>query len=201
MLFLVPETVLLYPNKIWMRLLFLSIILASCGTLTAQTQVSPSVMNYSQREFPNTLNALGDSTTQRKKWSLYKYGGISASYGFMNSGSYSAFSAPIGLQLNRRITNNVYAFAGISAAPAFFNFNQSFSNSSIYKNAMGGSGINANAFGMYTKFEAGLMYVNDARTFSISGSIGVSKTNFPYYTGDRNNAPQPQPIGASRQKQ
>jgi hypothetical protein len=64
---------------------------------------------------------------------------------------------------------------------------------------MGGAGINPNAFGMYTKFEAGLMYVNDARTFSISGSIGVSKTNFPYYNSERNNTPHPQPIGASRQ--
>ncbi len=199
MLFLAPEPVLLYPNKIWMRLLFLSILLATCGALNAQMQVSPSVMNYFQREMTNPFNAIGDSATQAKKWSLYKYGGVSVSYGFMNSSSYSAFSAPIGLQLNRRLTNNVYAFAGISAAPTYFNFNQSFSNSAIYKNGMGGSAINPNAFGMYTKFEAGLMYVNDARTFSISGSIGVSKTNFPYYTGDRNNTPHPQPIGATRQ--
>lgn len=182
-----------------MRLLFLSILLATFGSLTAQTQVSPSVMNSFQREMNNPFNAIGDSVTQGKKWSLYKYGGVSASYGFMNSGSYTAFSAPIGLQLNRRLTNNVYAFAGISAAPTYLNFNRSFSNSAIYKNGMGGSVINPNAFGMYTKFEAGLMYVNDARTFSISGSIGVSKTNFPYYTSDRNNVPNPQPIGATRQ--
>lgn len=199
MLFLVYELVLLYPNLVWMRVLFLTIFLVSCGSISAQKQVSPSVMNSFQREMVNPFNAIGDSATQGKKWSLYKYGGVSASYGFMNTGSYTAFSAPIGLQLNRRLTNNVYAFAGISAAPTYLNFNRSFSNSAIYKNAMGGSAINPNAFGMYTKFEAGLMYVNDARTFSISGSIGVSKSNFPYYTGDRNNAPPPQPIGITRQ--
>jgi hypothetical protein len=33
---------------------------------------------------------------------------------------------------------------------------------------------------MYSAASLGLIYINDARTFSISGSISVERSNYPY---------------------
>jgi hypothetical protein len=32
---------------------------------------------------------------------------------------------------------------------------------------------------MYSRADIGLMYVNDAKTFSISGSIGIERSTYP----------------------
>ena len=61
-----------------------------------------------------------------KKWFVNKYIGVSSSVGFFNGGNVTVFSAPVGLQLNRKLNSNWYAFAGISATPAYINFNHSF---------------------------------------------------------------------------
>jgi hypothetical protein len=144
-------------------------------------------MNYAQRDAFSYLNPMSDSNTAKKKWSLHKYSGIAASYSFFNGGSASIFSVPLGLQLNRQLNNNFYAFAGISAAPSYINFSRSFINADIKK-------YNTSNLALYSRFEAGLMYVNDARTFSISGSIGVERNSFPvypYYNGANFQKQQP----------
>jgi len=38
-----------------------------------------------------------------------------------------------------------------------------------------------NGLGVYSRAELGLMYVNDAKTFSVSGSIGVQRSSYPVY--------------------
>jgi len=169
-------------------------------SVRAQSQLPLSALNYTQRDAFNHYNSISDSNNVNKKWSLYKYGGVSASYVFLNGGNASVFSAPIGLQLNRRLNNNLYAFAGISAAPAYINFNRSFINSDINKNNSGINRYGTNSFGMFSKFEAGLMYINDAKTFSISGSIGVYENSFPGYPSfNGTNIQNQQPLNSSRQ--
>ena len=48
--------------------------------------------------------------------------------------------------------------------------------------------MNASNFGIYPAAQMGLMYINDERTFSISGSIGVSRSSYynrsPFYAPD-----------------
>ena len=61
-----------------------------------------------------------------KKWFVSKYAGVTTSVGYFNGGNATIFAAPVGLQLNRKLTNNWYAFAGISATPAYIGFNHSF---------------------------------------------------------------------------
>ncbi|MGH2563931.1 MAG: hypothetical protein ACRDE5_05430, partial [Ginsengibacter sp.] len=42
-------------------------------------------------------------------------------------------------------------------------------------------------FGTYSSASLGLMYINDSRTFSISGSIGIERSSnplLPFYTGN-----------------
>jgi len=41
--------------------------------------------------------------------------------------------------------------------------------------------VNPYSFGINSRVDIGLMYINDARTFSISGSIGVERAAYPVY--------------------
>ena len=149
-------------------------------------------MNYPQAGAFTHYGQLCDSSQLNQKWSIHKYGGISTGLGFFNHGYYSFLSAPVGLQLHRRINNNLYAFAGITAAPSYINFNHSFKSGELYKGRPGLSGITSNNFGMYAKAEIGLMYINDERTFSISGSIGIDRSSYPLYPANRISSPNQQ---------
>jgi hypothetical protein len=164
-----------------MRTILFTLLLLSTLSLRAQSTLPQGGLNYTPANPFTSYPALGSYNISPKKWSLSKYAGMSASYGFFNGGSATVFSTPVGLQVNRRINNNVYAFAGVAAAPAFYNFNSSFINSDINKYNTGINRYGTSNFGMYSKFETGLMYINDDRTFSISGSIGVYKSNYPAY--------------------
>jgi hypothetical protein len=183
-----PKLVFLSPVMNRIEKLVLLMLLLSFISMKAESQLIYSGMNYSQRNAFSPLNAMSDSNMARKKWSLHKYAGISLGYGFFNGGGASYFSAPVGLQLNRRINSNLYAFAGISAAPAYVNFSRSFVNTDIKK-------MNTNNLYMYSRFEAGLMYINDEKTFSISGSISVDRSNYPVYPYyQRTASPKQQPL-------
>ena len=182
-----------------MRSLILISTIISFISVQAQAQFPVNGINHTPGDAFNHYNSISDSNTVQKKWSLYKYGGISVSYVFFKGGGASVFSAPIGLQLNRRLNNNLYAFVGIAAAPSYINFNRSFINSDINKNNPGITRFGANGFNMTSKFEAGLMYINDDRTFSISGSIGVYRSNFtqqPFYNST--NLQNQQPVNNAR---
>jgi hypothetical protein len=160
---------------------------------------TPGMMNSSQMGgFPHYSQQL-DSSTLNRKWSMNKYVGISSSFGFFNGGNMSVMSVPIGVQLNRRLTQNLYAFAGVSVAPSYFTYNRSFNDFNIYKSSPGNSRINTNGLGIYSRAEAGLMYINDDRTFSISGSIGFDRSTYPIYPANsRVNRPTQQPFVGSR---
>ena len=170
-----------------MRISIGIIALLSFLSPRAQTHLPVSSMYYSEwRPFPG-YNPLNDSSHVNQKWYFSNYTGISAGLGFSGSGSTTFLSAPVGLQLNRQLNNNVIAFAGISAAPAFFSFSHSFTDPALYKSYPGSYLPNTYGFGMHARAELGLMYVNDAKTFSISGSIGVERSSYPIYPSDRMN--------------
>ena len=113
-----------------------------------------------------------------KKWFLSKYMGMQTSIGFHNGSNVTVFSAPLGLQLNRKLNNNWYAFAGIAPTPSFINFNHSFTAANNNKLMQTNSLYSPNNFNLFPKAELGLMYINDQKTFSISGSISVEKSNY-----------------------
>jgi hypothetical protein len=98
------------------------------------------------------------------------------------------------LQLNRRLNNNYYAFAGISAAPAYINFNRSFLFSDANKVYPNNGFFKSNSFGMCSGAELGLMYVNDAKTFSVSGSLGVQSSSYPVFPYQRMSTARPNPV-------
>lgn len=123
-------------------------------------------------------NGLKDSASN-KKWTLSRYSSISTSFVGWKGGYATVVAAPLGLQLNRSINNNLSAFAGVSVAPAYINIRQRFMNTDINKLNQTNPFYRANNLSMYSRAEIGLSYTNDERTFQISGSIGVERNNFP----------------------
>ena len=164
------------------RTILFAAILISAVAVKAQTPLSFGSMNGLQPAFRH-FNQVADTNNPRKKWFFTKYASISTGFVAFNGGSGTFLSAPVGLQINRQLTNNVYAFAGVSVAPTFFHYNSAFYQPGINKN---NSLMNANNFGINPAAYMGLMYINPERTFSISGSIGISRSSYnsysPFYT-------------------
>jgi len=161
-----------------MRKMFLFIIFISSLTVKAQNALPGNYTDTIQRGISgNDANAIASKWD--KKWSFSTYSSISTGFSFFNGGNAFVVAAPIGFQLNRRLNNNLYAFTGVSVAPAYMNFNRSFLSADVNKFNLANSYYNS--FGMYGRAEVGLMYVNDARTFSISGSFGVQRSSNPIF--------------------
>ena len=165
-----------------MRMIPLALAFISFFSVRAQSYLPAGNNNYPQQGDFNHYQVLNDSNRLQQNWSVSIYAGIATGFAFFNNGISAFLPASIGVQLNRRLTNNLYAFAGVSAAPAFFYFNRSFNNGDLHQNFMSTPQFNANGLGIYSGVHAGLMYVNDAKTFSISGSIGVSHNSYPFYS-------------------
>ena len=171
------------------RIVLFTAIVISAVAVKAQSPLSFGSMYGMQPAFRH-FNQAADPSSLHKKWFVTKYIGMSAGYMAFNRGYGSFLSTPVGLQINRQLTNNVYAFAGVSVAPSFFPSGSIFYQPGMYKN----NGLmNARNFGTYSTVQMGLMYMNSERTFSISGSIGVSRSNYngalPFYAPA--NAPAP----------
>ena len=119
-----------------MRTLILVSLLFTVVSASAQSYYPGSFinngMNNGLRGNLATNIHLNDSSL-KKKWFISKYSGISTSFSFFKGGSATVISAPMGLQLNRTLNNNLYAFAGVSVAPAYVNFNSSFMNAGFSK--------------------------------------------------------------------
>lgn len=160
------------------RTILFAAILVSAVTVKAQSPLTFGAVNGPHPAFRH-FHQVGDSNTIKKKWFVTKYAGISSGFVAFNGGSGTFLSAPVGLQLNRQLTNNTYAFAGVSVAPSFFHFNSAFFQPAGNKQ---NGFMNANNFSVNPAAYIGLMYVNDEKTFSISGSIGVSRNNYNYYS-------------------
>jgi len=169
-------------------LMFFSISLLS---LRAQNSLGYGVMNDFQATSFSHYNQVSDSSNLNKKWFLSKSFGISNSFVFFNGGKGTILSAPVSLQLNHRLTNHLYAFAGVYAAPSFVNFNSSFRYTDLNKSNSGRNFLNTDHLGIYSGVQAGLMYINEEKTFSISGSINISRSSYPIYTPNTTRRQQP----------
>lgn len=168
-----------------MRVILFIATLLSFTTVKSQTIVPFGAPAYSGISFLNSPQT--HDSLSKSKWFLSSYSGISTSVSFFNGGNATILALPMGIQLNRRLNNNLYAFANVAVAPAFVSLNPSFINTSNNKNYMGNPFM-SNSFNVYPSVSLGLMYVNDARTFSISGSISAERGSYPilpYYQGNK----------------
>jgi len=162
-----------------MRKVLLFVLLVFSIGIKAQTPQPFGFTGHSQQlSFGNPH--FPDSTSHNR-WFFSRYSAVSTGFSFFNGGSAGFLAVPFGLQLNRRLNNNLYAFAGVSAAPAYINFNRSFMSPDFNKAGRQYGLLHSSNFGMYSRAELGLMYVNDEKTFSISGSIGVESSSYPLF--------------------
>lgn len=163
-----------------MRVIFIFVVMALAITLQAQTILPVSFQND---HYNNTLAARKNmyDSGSAKKWFVTSYTGITAGYGFFRGGGASFVAAPISFQLNRRLTNNLYAFAGIATAPTLINFNHAFTTTGLNKINTSNTFYQPGNLSIYSTATMGLMYINDARTFSVSGSISVARSNYPLF--------------------
>jgi hypothetical protein len=177
-----------------MRLLLVFVILILAGTLKAQT----TFPGFAGDVYTNSLyhNQHLYDTASPKKWFVSRYIGLNAGYSIFRGGSAAIVSTPLSLQLNRRLNNNLYAFAGVTVAPSYINFSRTFVNTDLSKVNTNNTFFRSSHTGVYSSAALGLMYVNDARTFSISGSISIERDNYPMYyyqpvntTKPKNNMP------------
>ena len=178
-----------------MRTILLVIIILCSVQVMAQRALPAGDANDLQREALENnqpyLKSMAD-----KKWFLSKYSGISTGYSFFKGGSASFVAAPLGLQLNRRLNNNLYAFAGVSAAPVYINFHNTYRSGGFNKAYPVNALFQSSSLGMHARAELGLMYVNDAKTFSFSGSIGVQRSSYPVFPYQQMNTVRPMPLHA-----
>lgn len=93
-----------------------------------------------------------------------------------NDGRTGFYSVQAGVQATRMLNNNVFAFGAVSIAPTYMNFNRSFVNTDFSKTGL--NSFQRGNLGLNPRAEVGLGYTNDARTFSISGSISVQQSNY-----------------------
>jgi hypothetical protein len=172
-----------------MRRIFILVVLIGSLKANAQTYFPGSLGVGMQRQAMLNPTLLNDSTPG-KKWFVSRYTGISTSFIFANGGNATVLSVPLGIQLNRKLNNNLYAFGGLAVAPSYINFNRSFLSTNLNKTGHNNGFMRSNQLNLSSRAEMGLMYVNDAKTFSISGSIGVERSTYPAFL--------PQTIGAAK---
>ena len=160
-----------------MRISLILFIMVSALSSTAQKTLPEGYANASHEKFFGD-SSLSMKKTMNRKWFFTSYSGIGVSFNFFKAGSATIMDAPVGLQLNRRLNDHFYGFAGVSAAPVYQSFNQAFLSPGFNK-LYPLSASKSNSLGWYSRADLGLMYINDARTFSISGSIGVEQSSNP----------------------
>lgn len=115
------------------------------------------------------------------KWQLQTFSSMNMGYMFLGSGL-TYVSAPVGLALYRPLNNNFTAFTAATLAPTAFHFNSLY-NSPFHNPAYPGAGVTG--FTVNAAVSGGLIYTNDAHTFSISGSISVERGSYPVYVAPR----------------
>ena len=163
-----------------MRLLFTLLALIAFLVPRAQNHLAvPTAGNWGftpwQPFIPYSMIVDGNPN---HNWQMRPYASLSAGYIFWGGGI-SYVSAPVGVLFYRPLNNNFTTFAGASVAPTVFNINRLYAQP-IPGNNVTGLGVNASVTG-------GLIYTNDAKTFSISGSISVERGSSPVYFQNRPN--------------
>lgn len=139
--------------------LFILVLIFSIA-LRAQTQ-SP----LNNREALISHYLVNDSNLQQK-WSQYKSSHLTFGYAYTNVGDADFFTTPLDIRLSRKLNTNVVASA---ASPSSYDFNTAFVNSDITKNQ--NAFFNNQGYGMYSKFEAGMMQTNDKKTLTVMGNM------------------------------
>jgi hypothetical protein len=139
------------------------------------------VLSTTAQIYLPTYGPLPSIDNSNRRFQLQPYASVSAGVIFFNAPT-SYLSAPMGLMLAKPLSNNWAAFSSLSLAPTVFSINR------LYTDPASRSPYPANPFsgtyglGLNAAVQAGLIYTNDAKTFSISGSVILERGTYPVYT-------------------
>ena len=164
-----------------MRILL--VILASATVLCAQAQTHLPIFGGGFGFTPLQAVPLADgfdNYVKTNKWQLKPSTGLSAGYIFYNGGI-SYVSAPLALTLYHPLTNNITAFGGVYAAPTVFSVRSLYATPPMNGKFSGNPFSQSYGLGINAGIQGGLMYTNDAHTFSISGSVMIQQGSVPVY--------------------
>ncbi|HEY6902014.1 MAG TPA: hypothetical protein VI233_15265 [Puia sp.] len=137
----------------------------------AQTHLPIGGWGYGLAPWQSVWNL--PSYDSRPKWQIKPFASISAGYIFFNGGI-SYVSAPMGVAAFRPLNPNWTAFGAATVSPTVFSINRLMTAPT---NTGYGTYIN-------TGIQGGLIYTNEAKTFSISGSIRIDRGSYPVYPVD-----------------
>jgi len=160
-----------------LRTILFAAVLMSGMAVKAQVAPSLGAMNGPESgvHHPQQVN---DSGNIHKKWFVTKYAGVSTGFTAFKGGNTSFLSVPLALQINRQLTNNLYAFGGVSVAPTVFRYNMPYQPAMNKNNSF----MQTNNFAAWSDAKIGVMYISNDKTFSISGSVGVGRSNYNGYS-------------------
>jgi len=165
-----------------MRLLstiFFSMIILGA---TAQTHLPIGPWGYGFSPWQPVIMPLPSFNVDAKsKWQLKPFANLTAGYMFFNGGSMSYVSAPVGLALFRPLNSNWTAYGAATVTPTFFNINSLSTLPVSDPNYRGYPFQGGYGMGINPGVQGGLIYTNDAKTFSISGHVRVERNSYPIY--------------------
>ena len=129
---------------------------------------------------PNVVTFPTFDASRPNRWLLKPFASVSAGYLFYNGGGASYLSAPAGLALFRPLNPNWTLFGAATISPTVLSTNRWTAPISD-PNYHGYPWGSANGLGITTGIQGGLMYTNQDKTFSISGSVHVERSSYPVY--------------------
>jgi len=168
-----------------MKLLFAICLSMTFLGANAQTHSPVNTWGYGLSPWQPAMTLPSFNSDPKNKWQLKPFASLSAGYIFLNGGI-SYVSAPMGLALFHPLNTNWTAYGAATLTPTFFNVNRLSMlpiNDPNYRGYpfSGGYGL-----GLTPGIQGGMIYTNDAKTFSISGSVRFEQSSYPiYYPSNR----------------
>ncbi|HVU56450.1 MAG TPA: hypothetical protein VHD83_15400 [Puia sp.] len=164
-----------------MKLLFTIFLSMTILGAAAQTHLPVGTWGYGYSPWqPTVFLPSFDVDATKGKWQLKPFASLSAGYIFLNGGI-SYVSAPVGLALLRPLNSNWTAYGAATLTPTFFSIN-SFSTLPAGDPKYGGYPFQSGyGMGLTPGVQGGLIYTNDAKTFSISGHVRFERNSYPVY--------------------
>ena len=156
-----------------MRIILLISLALSFNSVKSQ-MIAP--YGYPTNNFINNIPT--SDSLAKQKWFLSTNRSLYTGISFFKGGSANFVALPMSLQLNRRLNNNFYAFANVAATPSYISLNTSNLNNEFGK-PFQSNHFNSNSLRLNPSASLGLMYINDTKTFSVSGSISVERSSYP----------------------
>lgn len=114
------------------------------------------------------------ASSPNQGFQLRPFASVSAGYWFLNGGM-TYLSAPMGVVLYRPLNNNLTAFGSATISPTVIHA------SSLYNMPLSNPSNNFTGFGATAGVSGGMIFTNDAKTFSISAAVSVQRGSYPAY--------------------